>query len=54
MMTNNDTKKDLIDAGHDPKLVERTEATATQLRALLDDIPTPPQDDLKSVFEEQA
>lgn len=54
MMTTDKTKKDLIDAGHDPKLVERTEATATQLRALLDEVPTPPQDDLKPVFEEQA
>jgi len=54
MMTTDKIKKDLIDAGHDPKLVEQNEATATQLRALLDEVPTPPQDDLKSVFEEQA
>ena len=40
----------LIAAGHDPELVARTEKTAQALREMLDNVPMPVEDDLKTVF----
>ena len=48
------TKNELVKAGHDAKLVDRTEETAGTLRQMLDDIEMPADEHLKDVFAEKA
>ncbi len=47
-------KLELINAGHDPDLIDRTIDAAQGLRSILDDAPTPPDLDLKDVFLDEA
>ena len=47
-------KSELIEAGVDEALVERTSDTAEALRALLDEVSPPPEGSLKKLFEDMA
>ena len=52
-MTDKETTiEKLIALGHDPQLVARTAQTAEALRQILEALPEPPLDDLKTVFLE--
>ena len=48
------TKAELIAAGHDPKLVDRTAKAAEGLRAILESTPMPNEDHLNNVFMDEA
>jgi len=48
------TKNELINAGLEAKLVDRTEETAAALLRLLDNIEMPADEHLKDVFAEKA
>ena len=54
MDNNEKTTSELIAAGHDPALINRTIDAAETLRAILKDMPTPPKDDLSEVFKDEA
>ena len=54
-MTDTSTiEHNLINAGHDKDLVQRTHETAGQLSRLLADVESPPEDSLKAVFEDYS
>ena len=48
------TKNELMNAGLEANLVDRTEETAAALLRLLDNIEMPADEHLKDVFEEKA